>query len=798
MAGMFALGYLLQRLVINRASHGKDENILLVTLGLSIVLENLALVWFKSDTRSIDTPYALSTVEIGPALIALPKLIAFGGALAVAACLLWLIRGTDLGRAIRAVAREKQGARLMGIDVERVYALSFGIGMACLGAAACFLLPAYYVNPQVGGGFVLVAFTIVVLGGMGSFAGALAGGLLIGVVESLGGLFLGDSLGQMGIFAIFILVLLFRFAGAVRGKHEHERQGRLRHPGLRPGGAGHHRVHAVGRAADLHHDVAVRGAAVAGLEHPGRLRRPAVLRPCAVLRRGRLCPARWASCRWAGILAGLALCDRAGHGGGLAVGGLTFRYGLRGSYFALVTLAFAEVLRIVATSVSFTGGGVGLMLPLREVATNMQFPSRHGYIYLILAFVLLALAVTAWLRRSRFGAYLQAVRDNEDAARAIGVDPLRVKLGGIALSAAFMSAAGAFYVQVFQYIDPAIAFGPAVSVEALVGAIVGGMGTLWGRCWRAGAARAGRPDAQPVRRAARHQHGDLRRGADPDRDLRAARHQRLRPVGGAAVRAACAARWRNDMLLQAQALSISFGGLKAVQDVSLAVPAGSISALVGPNGAGKTTLFGLLSGFLRPDQGKVLFDGRDITGMAPQRAARLGMARTFQIVQPFGAQTVRENIAVGAHLRLPGRADALAAAEAIARRVNLGAQLDKPAADLTVCGRKRLELARAGHPAPVAVAGRGAGGAEPGRDRRDDSRGAPAGGGWRDRADDRARDARGHEPGRAGLGAGAGPAHRPGHAGAGDARRRWWKPTWGIAAARLAGQGGAGRAEEGR
>ena len=149
------------------------------------------------------------------------------------------------------------------------------------------------------------------------------------------------------------------------------------------------------------------------------------------------------------------------------------------------------------------------------------------------------------------------------------------------------------------------------------------------------------------------------------------------------------------MLLQAQALSISFGGLKAVQDVSLAVPAGSISALVGPNGAGKTTLFGLLSGFLRPDQGKVLFDGRDITGMAPQRAARLGMARTFQIVQPFGAQTVRENIAVGAHLRLPGRADALAAAEAIARRVNLGAQLDKPAADLTVCGRKRLELARA-------------------------------------------------------------------------------------------------------
>ncbi len=217
-AGMFVLGYLLQRVVINRASHGKDENILLVTLGLSIVMENLALLFFRSDTRTIDTAYTLSTVQIGPAFIALPKLIAFAGALVASALLLWLVSRTDLGRAIRAVAKEKQGARLMGIDVDHIYAMSFGIGLACLGAAACFLLPAYYVNPQVGGGFVLVAFTIVVLGGMGSFAGALVGGLLIGVVESLGGLFLGESLGQIGIFLIFIAVLLFRPQGLFGAK----------------------------------------------------------------------------------------------------------------------------------------------------------------------------------------------------------------------------------------------------------------------------------------------------------------------------------------------------------------------------------------------------------------------------------------------------------------------------------------------------------------------------------------------------------------------------------------------------
>jgi branched-chain amino acid transport system permease protein len=216
--GMFLFGYALQRLIINRASHGKDENILLVTLGLSIILENAALLFFKSDTRTIDTAYTLTTVAIGPAMIALPKLVAFAGALAVSGVLFWIVGRTDLGRAIRAVAKEKHGAKLMGIDVDHVYAMSFGIGLACLGAAACLLLPAYYVNPQVGSGFVLVAFTVVVLGGMGSFGGALLGGLLIGVVESLGGLYLGESLGQIGIFLIFIAVLLFRPQGLFGAK----------------------------------------------------------------------------------------------------------------------------------------------------------------------------------------------------------------------------------------------------------------------------------------------------------------------------------------------------------------------------------------------------------------------------------------------------------------------------------------------------------------------------------------------------------------------------------------------------
>ena len=209
----FALGYALQRGVIMPASHGKDQNILLVTLGLAIVIDNLALYLWTSTTRTIDLPYAFEVIDLGFALVPIPRAIAFFGALAVAGLLWLLIARTDLGRAIRAVAKERQGARLVGIDVEHIYAMSFGIGTACLAVAASLLMPTFYVTPQVGYAFVLIAFTTVVLGGMGSFEGALIGGFVLGAVEALGGLLLGESLGQIGIFVIFILVLLFRPTG---------------------------------------------------------------------------------------------------------------------------------------------------------------------------------------------------------------------------------------------------------------------------------------------------------------------------------------------------------------------------------------------------------------------------------------------------------------------------------------------------------------------------------------------------------------------------------------------------------
>ncbi|MGI6855591.1 branched-chain amino acid ABC transporter permease [Mesorhizobium sp. 1B3] len=209
----FGLGYALQRGLIAPMSGGSEQNVLLVTLALSMIIDNLALYFWTSNTRTIDIPYAYDTVEILGAYLPLGRVIGFVAALA-AAPLLWLfMTRTRTGSAIRAVAIEKRGAEIVGIEVNHSYAICFGLGTACVALAACLLLPTFYVTPQVGYTFVLVAFTTVVLGGMGSLPGALIAGLLLGVIESLCGLFLGESLGQIGIFLAFILILLFKPSG---------------------------------------------------------------------------------------------------------------------------------------------------------------------------------------------------------------------------------------------------------------------------------------------------------------------------------------------------------------------------------------------------------------------------------------------------------------------------------------------------------------------------------------------------------------------------------------------------------
>src|SRR5689334_17956896 len=179
---------------------------------------------------------------------------------------------------------------------------------------------------------------------------------------------------------------------------------------------------------------------------------------------------------WPAFALGIA----AGTAVGAAIGALVFRSGLRGSYFALVTLAFAEVLRIVASVAPVTGAGVGTLIKLDLRWQALQFQSRVPFYYVILALVAVSLVLVHMIERSRFGAWLVAVRENEDAAAALGVDATLVKIGAMTLSAALTAAGGCFYAQYYLFIDAGIAYGPWISIEALLAPIVGGVGTVFG------------------------------------------------------------------------------------------------------------------------------------------------------------------------------------------------------------------------------------------------------------------------------------------------------------------------------
>jgi branched-chain amino acid transport system permease protein len=179
---------------------------------------------------------------------------------------------------------------------------------------------------------------------------------------------------------------------------------------------------------------------------------------------------------WAGLVIGIA----AGAAVGAFIGSVSFRSGLRGSYFALVTLAFAEVLRIIASVAPITGAGVGTLIKLDLRWEAFQFQSRAPFYWIIVGFVAVSLLIVKRLETTRFGAYLVAVRESEDAAKAAGVDVVRVKLLAMTLSAALTAAGGCFYAQYFLFLDAGIAYGTWISVEALLAPIIGGIGTVYG------------------------------------------------------------------------------------------------------------------------------------------------------------------------------------------------------------------------------------------------------------------------------------------------------------------------------
>ncbi len=227
---LFLLGGLIHRAIIYPARNAPAHNQLLLTLGLALFIENLMLVVFTATPRSIRLSYGRGLTEIGPLAIDFPiriagttitltKLAAFIFAVLLTVALYLLLQRTTLGKAIRATAQNKEGARLVGINTDQISLITFGLGVACVGAAAALVLPFLSVDPLVGNSFNIIAFIIVVLGGMGSIPGALLGGLIIGLTQELGVVFAPSSTKLLGVFFVFILVLLLRPQGLL-GKKE--------------------------------------------------------------------------------------------------------------------------------------------------------------------------------------------------------------------------------------------------------------------------------------------------------------------------------------------------------------------------------------------------------------------------------------------------------------------------------------------------------------------------------------------------------------------------------------------------
>ena len=432
---------------------------------------------------------------------------------------------------------------------------------------------------------------------------------------------------------------------------------------------------------------------------------------------------------WLGMFAGGAVAASVA----AAVAYPCFR--LRGAFFSLVTIAFAEMLRVglELTDTVFgmeINGVSGLLIPPKGNAPEIfQFIAKEAYAYVMLALLIATLGVCWAVKRSRLGYYLTAISDDEEAVASLGINPARVKLVALLLSAFLMAMVGTFYAQFILYITPTRTMSLDLSVQMVVTAVLGGMGTVFGpllgaivlvpigeltRAFWGGslqgvhlviygvllivvilyAPKGMEPWARAgfvwlVRRLAIlfGQAPEVRAVVANRPVIELPPGQLLAPRGGGGpVRPAT---------LTLTGVSLSFGGAVGVRDLSFEVAPGEAVGLIGPNGAGKTTVFNLVTGFLKPQAGEIRFGVDNLAGRAPEAINRLGIARTFQIVKPFTKLTALENVMVAA---LP-RSESLGAASGEAARclafVGLGHRAATLADGLSTGERKRLELARA-------------------------------------------------------------------------------------------------------
>jgi branched-chain amino acid transport system permease protein len=410
---------------------------------------------------------------------------------------------------------------------------------------------------------------------------------------------------------------------------------------------------------------------------------------------------------WLGIPLGMVVGTLAG----IIIGYPTFR--LRGHYFALSMLAYPMALLYVFEWLGYQE--VPLPMKREAPAFYMQFSDYRVYIALAVALMVVALIISLAIERSRFGMSLLAIKQNEPAAEAAGIDTLAWKMRAIMLSGAIAAAAGGLYAVVLLVVTPGSVFGMLTSAQALIVALFGGAGTLWG-------APIGAVILIPLSEMLQAELGDVIPGIqgvvfgiaiilvvllapegifwrvrDHFRQARPKKALSILPTTAcsAPLKPAPAVPVKRATILTVSKLSKSFGGLRAVSDASFEVAAGEILGIIGPNGAGKTTLFNMLNGFVWPDAGEVAFEGRRLDGLKPNRICRLGIGRTFQVVRAFPRLSVLNNVVVGAYASTPTDADAFAAAHEALAQVALTERAEVLAASLTNRELRLMELARA-------------------------------------------------------------------------------------------------------
>ena len=406
---------------------------------------------------------------------------------------------------------------------------------------------------------------------------------------------------------------------------------------------------------------------------------------------------------WIGLWAAIAVSAAAG----AVIGFLAFRFGVGGVYFAILTIAFAEFARIGFDHWSWLGGSAGFFLPVANYTRNDLLSLRGSptmFYYVMLAMTVAAFVLCHALLKSRVGYYWLAIRESPEAAQALGIDIFRYRMVAVVISAAMTSLGGVLFAFYYNNLFPEQVFHISRSIELILGPIIGGIGTLLGPIVGAFLLTALSETLQEAMLAFGIDVPGIKQvfygiclllvvmflpdGVWPPLA------KRLR-VGTA--RRTCPARRRLPMtaLLEVDRISKSFSGLKAMQDVSFAVPEGAIVGLIGPNGAGKTTCFNVIAGVYRADAGEVRFAGKRIDGWRSDQICRAGVGRTFQLVKPFAGLTVMENVVVGALNACRQRARGQGEGGEVIEQLGLASKRDQMAASLTLPERKRLEVARA-------------------------------------------------------------------------------------------------------